>query len=137
MIKKKYESEGDLGTVAKLSKSMQRTLSFGIKLKPLLAREVIQAFREIARMTGSKSQKAKVEKIKKLLVRAQPGEAKYVIRGLQGKLRIGLAQTTVLISLAHALALTTPKGVSDNEEASNENGRLNKHDNAFATQLYD
>ena len=44
-----------------------------------------------------------------MLVRVQDSrEAKYIIRGLQGKLRIGLAQSTVLISLAHAICLSPP-----------------------------
>ena len=54
--------------------------------------------------------------IKGLLVRAQGQEAKFVIRGLQGKLRIGLAQSTVLISLARALALTPPKTIQKFEK---------------------
>ena len=100
-----------MGSVAKSSKGKQRTLGFGAKPKPLLAKEVLAVFREIASTTGSQSQKQKVDKIKKLLVRAQGPEAKYIIRGLQGKLRIGLAQSTVLISLAHAVTLTPPAGV--------------------------
>lgn len=44
-------------------------------------------------------------------MRAKGFEPKYIIRGLQGKLRIGLASTTVLASLAHAVALTKPAGV--------------------------
>lgn len=111
MVKKKYEAEGDLGTVAKTSKGKQRTLSFGAKPKPLLAKEVLGVFLEIAKTTGSKSQQSKVNNIKKLLVRAQGPEAKYIIRGLQGKLRIGLAQSTVLVSLAHAVTLTPPETV--------------------------
>ena len=111
-VKSKYEAEGDLGSVAMSCKSKQRTLSFGIKPKPLKASEVLQAFREIAAITGSKSQKLKVDKIKKLLVRVQdPAETKFIIRSLQGKLRIGLAESTVLISLAHALTFTIPKTV--------------------------
>jgi len=64
-----------------------------------------------ANVTGSQSQKWKVDKIKSLLVRARGTESKYIIRGLQGKLRIGLAQSTVLASLAHAAVLTRPAAV--------------------------
>jgi DNA ligase-1 len=61
---------------------------------------------------GNQAQKWKVDKIKRLLVRASdPLETKYIVRSLQGKLRIGLAESTVLISLAHSWALTTPKTV--------------------------
>ena len=45
------------------------------------------------------------------MVRAKGNEAKFIIRGLQGKLRIGVSGTTVLTSLAHAIVLTKPKNV--------------------------
>ena len=107
MIKQKYEADGDLGTVAMTAKGKQRTLGFGIKPKPLAAKEVLSVFRQIAMTTGAQSQKWKMSKIKGLLVRVEdPVESKYIIRGLQGKLRIGLAQSTVLISLAHAVLLS-------------------------------
>lgn len=117
MIKDKYETEGDLGLVAQNCKGKQKTLggffTSAVKKKPLSARQVLDVFRAIATTKGSQSQKWKVDSIKKLLVGAMdPLETKYIIRGLQGKLRIGLAQSTVLISLAHALALTVPPSVS-------------------------
>jgi len=115
MIKKKYEKEGDLGTVAQTSKGKQKTLvGFGRMAGPkrLEAREVLKVFREIATTSGSQSQKWKVDKIKGLLVRAKGLEPKYIIRGLQGKLRIGLAQSTVLVALAHAVTLTRPREVT-------------------------
>lgn len=111
IIKQQYQQEGDLGNVAKVSKGKQRTLGFGVTPKPLLAKEVIAVLREIANTTGTNSQKYKVDKIKKLLVRAQGPEAKYIIRALQGKLRIGLAQSTVLISLAHAITMSPPSSI--------------------------
>jgi len=124
MIKKKYEAEGDLGTVAQTSKGKQKTLvGFGRMAGPkrLEAREVLKVFREIATTSGSQSQKWKVDKIKGLLVRARGSEPKYIIRGLQGKLRIGLAQSTVLVALAHAVTLTRPKDVMPlTEERSKE-----------------
>jgi len=114
MIKKKYEKEGDLGDVAMSAKGKQKTLvGFGRVSGPkrLSCDDVLKVFKEIANTSGSQSQKWKVDKIKSLLVRAKGYEPKYIIRGLQGKLRIGLASTTVLASLAHAVALTNPKGV--------------------------
>jgi len=111
MIKQRYEKEGDLGSVAASAKGMQRTLNFGMKPKPLMLREILTVFRQIATTSGSQSQKWKVDKIKGLLVRAKGHEAKYVIRGLQGKLRIGLAQSTVLVGLAHSLVLSPPPSV--------------------------
>jgi DNA ligase 1 len=140
-VKEKLDAEGDLGTVAQTCKSKQRTLGFGMsKPKPLLVSQVLNTFREIANISGTKSQQIKVEKIKKLLVQVQDStETKYIIRGLQGKLRIGLAQSTVLISLAHALSLTIPATVqpkgSDNVIVENAMQQENDKDDKDATLL--
>jgi DNA ligase-1 len=113
-VKAKLKDMGDLGKVAQSSKSKQRTLGFGIKPKPLKVSEVLSVFRKIAKVEGNKSRKLKTDYIKALLVKVQdPAETKYIIRGLQGKLRIGLAESTVLISLAHALTFTIPSTVQD------------------------
>jgi len=136
IIKQKYEADGDLGTVAMTAKGKQRTLvGFGIKPKPLVAKEVLEVFRQIAMTTGSQSQKWKVDKIKGLLVRVQdPSESKYIIRCLQGKLRIGLAQSTVLVSLAHAVFLSCPiqqakENDVDEKEDDNDDNNDNDNDN--------
>jgi DNA ligase-1 len=103
-----------LGTVAQTCKSKQRTLGFGAKPKPLKVAQVLSVFREIAAISGSKSRGLKIDLIQGLLVKVQnPAETKYIIRGLQGKLRIGLAESTVLTSLAHALSYTIPATVTD------------------------
>ena len=66
--------------------------------------------------SGNSAQKFKSDKIKSLLVRAKGCEPRFIIRGVQGKLRIGVSSTTVLACLAHAIVLTKPKGVVDLSE---------------------
>jgi DNA ligase N terminus len=124
-IKPKYEAVGDLGTVAQSLKSKQSTLGgyFAATKKTtkdyLTAKQVLETFRKIAGTKGNQSQTLKVNLIKKLLVQTtDPCETKYIVRGLQGKLRIGLARSTVLVSLAHALALTVPKTIATDSPAN-------------------
>jgi DNA ligase-1 len=97
-----YKNVGDLGIVALESRSKQATLGFSAKPKPLTARLVLEELRTITRTTGGKSTDRKVGIIKKMMISCQGMEAKYLVRALQGKLRIGLAAQTVLSSLAQA-----------------------------------
>ena len=51
------------------------------------------------------SQGKKVSIVTKLLASCKGEEAKYIVRSLEGKLRIGNAERTVLVALAHAAVL--------------------------------
>ncbi|XEV05531.1 hypothetical protein FSHL1_010818 [Fusarium sambucinum] len=115
VIKADQKEIGDLGLVAVKSRSTQRTM---FKPKPLTVKGVHQGLMNIATVTGNGAQGRKVDGIKKLLAAADansagkvditkdkggPSEAKFIIRFLEGKLRLGLAERTVLVSLAQAI----------------------------------
>ena len=101
-IKADYREAGDLGSVAMASRATQRMM---FPPPPLTVSGVLKQFRAVATTDGEKSVEKKKGMIKKLLVSSKDCEAGYVIRSLQGKLRIGLAQQTVTMSLAHAIVL--------------------------------
>lgn len=105
-VQEAYKAEGDLGDVALTSRSSQKTLSFGAKPKLLDAVYVLEQMRLITKTKGEQAQGRKIKIIKAIMVRCQGNEAKYLVRALQGKLRIGTAFQTILVALAHALQLS-------------------------------
>ncbi len=113
-IKGDLDEYGDLGVVAAQSRGRQKQM---FKPKPLTVSGVLNTFKEIASSEGAKSQDRKIKLIIKLLAAASENEAGYVMRALQGKLRIGLAEQTVLIALAHAKYF---EGLGDGEEEVKE-----------------
>ncbi|KAK4040902.1 hypothetical protein C8A01DRAFT_35074 [Parachaetomium inaequale] len=115
VIKQDQKEIGDLGLVAVKSRSTQPTM---FKPKPLTVQGVHKGLMGIATVTGNGAQGRKVDGIKKLLSAADsngsrkvditkdkggPSEAKYIVRFLEGKLRLGLAEKTVIVSLAQAM----------------------------------
>ncbi|EFJ43817.1 ATP-dependent DNA ligase [Volvox carteri f. nagariensis] len=110
-IKKAYEASGDLGVVAVGARSTQRTM---FTPPPLTIANVLKGFRDIAQVAGSKSVDIKRGMIVKMLVAAKGNEPGYIIRSLQAKLRIGLAEQSVLVALAHAVHLHR-EGVKDKD----------------------
>ncbi|PKA64255.1 DNA ligase 1 [Apostasia shenzhenica] len=100
-VNKQLQELGDLGLVAKASRSSQ-----GVLRKPqrLTIAKVFHTFRAIAKESGKDSQDKKRNHIKSLLVAATDCEPLYIIRLLQSKMRIGLAEKTVLVALGQASA---------------------------------
>ena len=111
-----HQKIGDLGLVAAKSRSTQGTM---FKPKPLTVRGVHEGLLAIAKMEGHGSQDKKVGAIKKLLAAADvvagtkgininkekggASESKFIVRFLEGKLRLGLAEKTVIVALAQAM----------------------------------
>ncbi|KAJ1028262.1 hypothetical protein NDA13_003706 [Ustilago tritici] len=102
-IKKDLEAQGDLGLVALNSKKNQPTM---FKVSSLKVPQVFKQLTEIAVVSGNKSQDRKIGMIKKLLASCQGEEPKFLIRSLEGKLRIGLAERSILVSLARAVVIS-------------------------------
>jgi len=117
-IKADQNEIGDLGLVAAKSRSNQPTM---FKPKPLTVRGVHKGLIDIATVEGQGAQGRKVAGIKKLLSAADAdkvgkdnkgvdiikdrggaSEAKFIVRTLEGKLRLGLAEKTVLVAVAQA-----------------------------------
>ncbi|KAJ6895155.1 hypothetical protein NC651_021599 [Populus alba x Populus x berolinensis] len=138
-VKKQYKDLGDLGLVAKASRSSQSMMR---KPDPLTITKVFNTFQQIAKAirqhslsfpkqekntkkhylennvlekdmpafpweeSGKDSQDKKKNHIKALLVAATDCEPLYLIRLLQTKLRIGLAEQTLLAALGQAAVYT-------------------------------
>ncbi|RMZ68916.1 dna ligase [Pyrenophora seminiperda CCB06] len=115
-IKSDQNEIGDLGLVAAKSRSKQPTM---FKPKALTVEGVRKGLMGIATVEGQGAQGRKVDGIKKLLSAADahnsgkaidiekdkggPSEAKFIVRTLEGKLRLGLAEKTVVVAVAQAM----------------------------------
>ncbi|KXT13760.1 hypothetical protein AC579_6598 [Pseudocercospora musae] len=117
IIKEDQQKIGDLGLVAAKSRQNQPTM---FKPKPLTVRGVHEGLMKIATVEGQGSQGRKVDGIKKLLSSADvnlpkgqnvdinqdkggPSESKFIIRALEGKMRLGLADKSLQAALSHAM----------------------------------
>ncbi|XP_006142255.1 DNA ligase 1 isoform X1 [Tupaia chinensis] len=104
-VRAEVAEKGDLGLVAENSRSTQRLM---LPPPPLTTSGVLAKFRDIARLSGGTSMARKVDIIKGLFVACRHSEARFIARSLSGRLRLGLAEQSVLAALAQAVSLTPP-----------------------------
>lgn len=106
---------GDLGIVAEeMVGRKKQTALFSEKLS---IEKVYSSFFKIASTTGIKSQDLKFKLIAELLHDSEPLEAKYIVRSLTSKIRLGIADMTILSALA--LAFATKEDQKQIEEVYN------------------
>ncbi len=100
-IENDLKKTGDIGETAQVcvAKKTQSTLGFQ---KSLTVQRVYDTFDKMAKTSGSGTVDVKMGLLAGLIVDASPKEAKYIIRTLTGKLRLGIADMTVLDALAIA-----------------------------------
>ncbi|MHB8566730.1 MAG: ATP-dependent DNA ligase [Nitrososphaerales archaeon] len=97
-IQRMMRKTGDLGDVAAILSEKKSQQSFFSE--KLTVENVYSTFDEIAKTSGSGSSNTKMNKLVMLLNSATSLEAKFLTRFVTGKLRLGVADFTVLDALA-------------------------------------
>ncbi len=93
-----WKEKGDLGIVAEEAIASRRQSALGTE--PLTVARVYENLNEIARAAGEGSQERKIRLLADLLQRATPMEAKFIVRTVVGKMRLGVADMTIVDALA-------------------------------------
>jgi DNA ligase-1 len=99
-VDRSFKETGDLGKTAEIftARKFQSTLI----QRELSVEIVYESFEKIARATGSGSVDLKIRFLSSLLHDASPLEARYIMRTALGRLRLGIADMTILDALAIA-----------------------------------
>lgn len=99
-IEKMYRDTGDIGSAGELAlQSKTQTTLFS---EDITVERVYSTLDKIAGFTGEGSQDLKLKYICSLLNDSNPKEARYIMKIITGKMRLGIADYTVLDALAIA-----------------------------------
>jgi DNA ligase-1 len=90
---------GDLGTVAE-----ELLKDRAVRRSHLTVGEVFEHLEAIAQASGKGAQTQKIASLADLLRRATPLEARYLVRTVTGKLRLGVGDASILDALAEVYA---------------------------------
>jgi len=107
-VERLYKKHGDLGRVAEHLKAVKRsqggglTAFMGKQARRLTVSEVYNSLVKVARLVGEGSRDLKIKILVSLLQDASPREAKYIVRLVEGNLRLGVGDATIMDALAIA-----------------------------------
>jgi DNA ligase-1 len=101
-IADEYRRRGDLGDAAEAL--LAGKTQVGLENERLTVEEVYAVLDRIAKSSGPGSVESKIRQLTSLISKSSPIEAKYATRTALGRLRLGVADMTLLDALAHALA---------------------------------
>lgn len=102
-----WKEQGDLGLVAEHAIREKRQAA--LTTEPLTVGKVHENLMAIAKAAGEGSQQLKINRLAELLQNAQPAEAKYIMRTVVGKMRLGVADMTIVDALAQGFATKEQK----------------------------
>jgi DNA ligase-1 len=101
-VENEYKKKGDIGHV---SENLLRTKSqMTLFKRELDIKDVYDGLDRIARTSGAGSSDTKIKILAGLLTDASPKEAKYIMRMVTGRMRLGVADMTIIDALSHAFA---------------------------------
>jgi len=101
-IERMWKEKGDLGLVAEEAIAARRQKP--LESTPLTVTKVYANLDAIALESGEGSQDRKIRLLSDLLGNATPREAKYIVRMVVGKMRLGVADMTIVDALAATFA---------------------------------
>lgn len=107
-VERLYKQLGDLGKAAEVLKQRKsKGVGGGLTAfiaqpmkKVLTVQKVYETLTKVALATGEGSRDVKIKLIAGLLIDAEPKEAKYIVRFIEGRLRLGIGDATILDALA-------------------------------------
>ncbi len=100
-IEAEYKKKGDLGFVAEAV--LEKKQKMLIEKKKLHISDVYNMLYKIAETTGVGSVEKKIDMLVGLLSHCSPLEARYIVRFVQGRLRLGIGDPTIMDSLSQAI----------------------------------
>ena len=120
-IQKIYLQHGDMGAISEYAVSKKNMISL-FQQQPLTLSSIYVRFKKIADTIGSGSSKDKKNILKGLLIDSSPLEAKYLIKIINGELRIGLTEGLVEIAISKVFR----QGLKDLRNAMLVSGDISK-----------
>lgn len=101
-VENEYKKRGDIGIISEnLLKTKKQLTLFN---RDLEIENIYEGLDKIARTSGYGSSDTKIRILSGLLTDASPKEAKYIMRMITGKMRLGIADMTIIDALSQAFA---------------------------------
>lgn len=99
---KEYQEVGDIGELAQYARQPDNSENQIIRgSENQSVREVYEKLEKIASASGAGSQERKVAGLAKLISEVNPEDAKYIVRIVSGRLRLGFSDKTVIDALSY------------------------------------